>query len=360
MSLLTHSLTLGFALPGLDGNYLLQSPEWLPVLLLVPLMVWLRERRRTTVFIIPHASAWHRRGALSGSRWPAFAALLGTALLVLALARPQRVDDRQEVRSKGYDLMLAIDLSGSMLSEDYVRDGHRINRLDAIKPVIQAFVNNRPNDRIGIVVFAGRAYTLAPLTLDHEWLARQLERLQIGVIEDGTAIGDGLGIALTRLEQAARQQDGQRLGAFVVLLTDGANNRGSLHPMQAAEIAQSRRIPVYTIGAGKEGYVLIPVARRADGTPQYDRQFSQLDEGLLRTIASQTGGSFFRADETRTIESAFRDIDRAQKIDFQARSHLLTTELFPWFAAPGVLLLLVSALATRPARSQPAPAPSAA
>jgi len=360
MSLPFHGLTLGFALPGLEGNYLLQSPEWLPVLLLVPLMIWLRERRRTTVMIIPHAAAWHRRSVIGGSRWPALAAMLGATLFVFALARPQRVDDRQEVRSKGYDLMLAIDLSGSMLSEDYVRDGRPINRLQAIKPVIQAFVNKRPDDRIGIVVFAGRAYTLAPLTLDHDWLARQLERLEIGVIEDGTAIGDGLGIALTRLEQAARAKDGQRLGAFVVLLTDGANNRGSLHPMQAAEIAQSRRIPVYTIGAGKEGYVRIPVGRKADGTPVYDRQFSQLDEGLLRTIASQTGGSFFRADEVSTVEAAFKAIDRAQKIEFQARSHLLTTELFPWFAAPGALLLLLSALAARAQRHHATPAPSAA
>jgi len=360
MSALAQCLTLGFALPGLEGNYLLQSPEWLPVLLLIPLMVWLRERRRTTVLVIPHAAAWHHRSNVGVSRWPALTAMLGAVLLVLALARPQRVDDRQEVRSKGYDLMLAIDLSGSMLSEDYARDGHRINRLQAIKPVIQAFVNNRPNDRIGIVVFSGRAYTLAPLTLDHDWLARQLDRLEIGIIEDGTAIGDGLGVALSRLEQAARQQEGQRLGAFVVLLTDGANNRGSLHPMQATEIAQSRHIPVYTIGAGKEGYVLIPVGRRADGTPLYDRQFSQLDEGLLRTIASQTGGGFFRADEVRTIESAFKAIDRAQKIEFQAKSHLLTTELFPWFAGPGLLLLVLSALAGRSSRPQSATVPSTA
>src|SRR5690606_26509501 len=120
----------------------------------------------------------------------------------------------------------------------------RINRLQAIKPVIQAFIERRPSDRIGIVLFSGRAYTMAPLTFDHDWLASQLERIKIGLIEDGTAIGDGLGVALTRLEQAKREAGGIRQGAFVVLLTDGANNRGSLTPRQSAELAKSRGIPV--------------------------------------------------------------------------------------------------------------------
>jgi Ca-activated chloride channel family protein len=185
---------------------------------------------------------------------------------------------------------------------------------------------------------------MAPLTFDHDWLARQLERMKIGVIEDGTAIGDGLGIALTRLEQAKREAGGKRLGAFIILLTDGANNSGTLQPMQASDIAKSRRIPVYSIGAGKEGYVRVPIGRNADGEFIYGQQFSKLDEGLLRAVASETGGRFFRADDMNTIQEAFTAIDQAQKIEFQARSHLLTTELFVWFAAPGALLLLLAAL----------------
>src|ERR1043165_8174763 len=155
--------------------------------------------------------------------------------------------------------MLAVDLSTSMRAEDYEKGGERINRLQAIKPVIQAFIDNRPTDRIGIVLFSGRAYTMAPLTFDHNWLSRQLSRVRIGMIEDGTPIGDGLGVSLPRLEQAKRDSAGKRMGAFVVLMTDGANNRGALQPQQAAELAKSRGIPVYTIGSGKEGYVPVPV-----------------------------------------------------------------------------------------------------
>jgi len=331
-------------LPELGGRYTLHSPLWLLAWGVIPLVVWLRQRKRVPVLVVPFAADWHRPSLSAASRWPTLLAAFGVALLIAAIARPQRIDDKREVRAQGYDLMLAIDLSGSMLSEDYMRSGERINRLMAIKPVIQAFVGDRPNDRIGIVVFSGRAYTLAPLTFDHAWLSQQIERLRIGAIEDGTAIGDGLGIALSRLEQAKREAGGKRMGAFVVLLTDGANNRGSLNPMQAVEIAKSRRIPVYTIGAGKEGFVPVPVGRRADGTVVYQQQFSTLDEGLLRAMAGETGGRFFRADETGTIEEAFAAIDSAQKIEFQAKSHLLTTELFPWLAAPGCLLLLAAGL----------------
>src|SRR6185503_11985943 len=164
------------------------------------------------------------------ARWPIMLAFTGLMLLICALARPQRIEDKREVRSEGYDIILSVDLSTSMRAEDYEKGGERINRLQAIKPVIQAFIERRPTDRIGIVLFSGRAYTMAPLTFDHDWLARQLERVKIGMIEDGTAIGDGLGVALTRLEQAKREAGGKRIGAFIVLLTDGANNRGSLSP----------------------------------------------------------------------------------------------------------------------------------
>jgi Ca-activated chloride channel family protein len=244
--------------------------------------------------------------------------------------------------------MLAIDLSTSMRAEDFEKDGERINRLQAIKPVIQAFIERRPTDRIGIVLFSGRAYTMAPLTFDHDWLARQLSRVRIGMIEDGTAIGDGLGVALTRLEQAKREEGSKRKGAFVVLMTDGANNRGSLQPLQAAEIAKSRGIPVYTIGSGKDGYVQIPDYDDQGRKVAYRRMLSDLDEGVLREIATLTGGKFFRVADTDTIESAFKAIDRAQKIEFQAKSYLLTTELFWWLAAPGLGLLALAAALARP------------
>jgi Ca-activated chloride channel family protein len=330
------------------GHLILKDPAWLYALLALPLVLWLRGRRSVPVLLVPFAAAWHRPSLASLARWPVALAFVGLVLLVVALARPQRVEDKREVRSQGYDIVLAIDLSGSMLAEDYEKDGDRINRLQAIKPVIQAFINDRPSDRIGIVVFSGRAYTLAPLTFDHDWLAKQTERLKIGLIEDGTAIGDGLGVALTRLEQAKRESGGKRSGAFVVLLTDGVNNRGALTPEQATEIARRRGVPVYTIGAGKDGIVPFPVFDDKGNKIGYRRMMADLDEGALQQISDATGGHFFRAADTDTITSAFKAIDRAQKIEFQSKSYLITTELFYWPAAPGLLALLLAAIFARP------------
>ncbi len=330
------------------GHLVFHDPLWLLALLALPLLFWLRGRRKVPVLLVPFAAAWYRPSLASVSRWPVALALTGLALLIVALARPQRIEDKREVRTQGYDLMLAIDLSGSMLAEDYERDGDRVNRLQAIKPVIQAFINERPSDRIGIVVFSGKAYTLAPLTFDHDWLARQTERLRIGLIEDGTAIGDGLGVALTRLEQAQRESGGRRQGAFVVLLTDGANNRGALTPLQAAEIAKARGIPVYTIGAGRDGIVPFPVFDEQGNKIGMRRLLSDLDESALRDIATATGGRYFRAADQDTIAAAFNAIDQAKKIEFQAKSHLVTTELFHWPAAPGLLALVLGALFARP------------
>ena len=326
----------------------LHDPLWLLALLALPALAWLRGRRRVSVMLVPFAAAWHRPSLVAPSRWPVALAFVGLILLIVALARPQRVEDKREVRSEGYDIMLAIDLSTSMRAEDFERDGERINRLQAIKPVIQAFIERRPSDRIGIVLFSGRAYTMAPLTFDHTWLSRQLARVRIGMIEDGTAIGDGLGVALTRLEQAKRDSAGRRMGAFVVLMTDGANNRGALQPQQAAELAKSRGIPVYTIGSGKDGYVPVPIYDDKGRYMTHRRMLSDLDEGALREIASITGGKFFRASDTDTIESAFKAIDRAQKIEFQAKSYLVTTELFWWLAAPGIFALALAAALSRP------------
>ena len=172
------------------------------------------------------------------------------------------------------------------------------------------------------------------------------------MIEDGTAIGDGLGVALTRLEQARRNSGGKRTGAFVVLLTDGANNRGALQPHQAAELAKARGIPVYTIGAGKEGYVRMPVFDDAGRRITTQRRLSDLDEGQLRQIAEATGGKFFRVADTDTVENAFKAIDRAQKIEFQAKSYLVTTELFWWFGVPALGALALGAVFARPLRQQ--------
>lgn len=338
------------------ADYRLAHPLWLLALLLIPLVLWVRGRRRVPVLLVPFAAAWHRPSVLHASRAPEILACLGLALLIGALARPQRVEDKRQVRSQGYDLILTIDLSGSMLAEDYEKAGRRLNRLQAIKPVIQSFINDRPSDRIGIVVFSGRAYTLAPLTFDHDWLARQTEQLKIGLIENGTAIGDGLGVALTRLEQAKHEEGNRRKGAFIILLTDGVNNRGALSPMQAAEISKSRSIPVYTVGAGKDGWVPFPVIDERTGQRiGTTQQVSDLDESTLRQVANLTGGRYYRADDVDTVQQAFKAIDRAQKIEFEAKSYLLTTELFAGPAAAGAALVLLAALLARRPQRGPAP-----
>lgn len=330
------------------SNFRLADPIWLLALCAVPLVLWLRGRARVPVLLVPFAAAWHRSSIAASSSWTAGCALAGLILVTGALARPQRIEDKREIRSEGYDIMLAIDLSGSMLSEDYVKDGDRINRLQAIKPVIQAFIERRTSDRIGVVLFSSKAYTLAPLTTDHAWLARQLERVKIGLIQDGTAIGDALGVALTRLDQSARESGGRRKGAFIVLLTDGANNMGTIAPMQSAQLAKARGVPIYTIGAGKDGMVPFPVFDENGKKISYRMIAADLDEDALKDIAGTTGGRFFRASDTDTIESAFKSIDSSQKIEFQAKSYLLTTELFTWLAVPGLALFGAGAWLSRP------------
>ncbi len=328
------------------SNLRLASPLWLLALLLIPAALWLRGRRAVPVLLVPFAALWHRPSAVSPSRWRAMLAGFALMLLAFALARPQRVEDRVIERTEGYDLVLCIDLSGSMLAEDFEKDGRRYNRLQTVKPVIESFIAQRPNDRIGVAVFGEHAYTLAPLTFDHAWLSAQVNRLRIGLVgPDRTAIGDGLGVALTRLEQSAREANGRRQGAFIVLLTDGENNSGALAPEQAANIAKSRGIPIYTIGAGRSGFVPMPNLDEAGRpTGSYRTVLSDLDERPLRAIAEQTGGGFFRADDTRTVEEAFKAINRAQKIEFEAKSHLVTTELFAWLAAPGLACMALAAL----------------
>ena len=330
------------------SNLRLADPLWLLAVGVLPLAVWLRGRSRVPVLLVPFAAAWHRSSIAAASSWTAGCALAGLILVIGALARPQRIEDRREVRSEGYDIILAVDLSGSMLSEDYEKDGERINRLQAIKPVIQAFIERRTSDRIGVVLFSSKAYTLAPLTTDHAWLARQLERVKIGLIQDGTAIGDALGVALTRLDQAARKVGGKRKGAFIVLLTDGANNMGAIKPIQSAQLAKARGIPIYTIGAGKDGLVPFPIFDENGKKISYRWIAADLDEDALREIAATTGGRFFRAADTGTIESAFASIDSSQKIEFQSKSYLLTTELFSWLAVPGLALFGAGVWLSRP------------
>ncbi|MES2692139.1 MAG: VWA domain-containing protein [Verrucomicrobiota bacterium] len=327
------------------------DPWWLLVLLAVPAAVWLRHWRGFTVWLVPFAAAWHRESAKDSKPWPVWAAVGGLVLLTFALARPQRKEELREVRQAGYDIMLVVDLSPSMHAEDYKKGTTPINRLQALRPLLNAFIERRPNDRIGMVVFSGRAYTLAPLTFDRAWLARQIDRLKIGMLEDGTAIGDALAVALLRIEQGAKSRGGQRDGAFVVLMTDGASNAGLLTPMESTELAKERGVPVYTMAIGTTGLVNMPYFSPT-GEKTYQRELSDTDELTLLWIATRTGGKFFRAVKQGTIEGAFQGIAQAQKIEFRSSRMIITAELFPWFAVPGAVLMVTAAgLAWWPRRS---------
>jgi Ca-activated chloride channel family protein len=334
----------------LPGGWTLAEPFWLLALLLLPLAAWWRSRRPRPVLVIPRVAKWAGAPAVSMGRMPSILAGLGFVALVVALARPQQLEEKKQVRQKGYDIMMAIDLSPSMLAEDYEGPQGRINRLQAIQPIIEAFISRRPTDRIGVVVYGGRAYTLSPLTFDHEWLARQIQRLKIGLVEDATAVGDGLGLAVTRLEQAERDKGGQRKGAFVILLTDGSNNSGVLAPLQAAELARARGIPVYTIGAGRPGIVPMPVVDNAGRKLGYRQAISDLDEETLQQIASITDGKFFRAMDVGTAEAAFAAIDRRQRIEFNAKAQIRAHEWFAAFAAPGLAAFFFGIALARPGR----------
>ena len=321
------------------NGWMLANPAWLLLLLILPIIAWLRTRRGQPVFVIPFVSRWSGRDAVSRSRLPVVLVTSGLVLLAVALARPQRIDEKRVVRQKGYDIVLAIDLSGSMLAEDYAQGDQRINRLQAIKPIIEAFMARRPSDRIGVVTFGGQAYTLAPLTSDHEWLRRQIGRLRVGLIEDGTAVGDALALAISRLGQVDRQEDGRRSGGFVILLTDGANNAGSIEPAKAAELAKLKGIPMYTIGAGQEGTIPMPVYDQAGRKRGYRRAISDLDERTLVEIADTTGGRYFRAMDLDTVDAAFAAIDNERKIEFDARSTRRAHEFFEFAAWPGFAVL---------------------
>ena len=334
------------------GNWIFRDPLWLLALILLPLLHALRARRGHPVLVVPFVAQWAAPHAITSSRLPTALLYAGLALLAIALARPQHVQEKRFVHKQGYDIVLAIDLSGSMLAEDYERHGKRINRLQAITPIIEAFMERRGSDRIGVVAFGGRAYTLAPLSFDHAWLRRQVARLHVGLVEDGTAIGDALALSISRLGQVEREQAGRRQGGFVILLTDGANNSGSIQPLDAAALAAAKGIPVYTIGAGREGMVPMPVFDARGNKLGYQRTLSELDEPTLRAIADQTSGQYFRAMDADTIDEAFAAIDESHRIEFDAKANLRAQEFFPYAAWPGLGCTALAFALARPGRRE--------
>jgi Ca-activated chloride channel homolog len=259
--------------------------------------------------------------------------LLAGILCVVALMRPQAPLEESLMHTEGIDIVLAVDLSGSMRAEDFTLKGKRANRLAAAKDVISEFVHARGNDRIGVIAFAQRAYTVCPLTLDYAWLLENIERLEIGMIEDGTAIGSGLSSALNRL------QDSQAKSTIVILLTDGRNNAGKVSPQRAAEAAAALGVKVYTVGAGTHGTAPYPV-QDFFGNTVYRSLPVDIDEETLQMIASQSGGTYFRATDTKSLKNIYKEIDAMERTTIEEQGYLEFQELFPFFLIPALLLVL--------------------
>ena len=329
------------ALPDLSGLILAQ-PVFLWLLLLIPLAAWLKGKLGGTPGILFSTTRTISRiGARRRSRAGDFlTGLLYLALvcLILAMARPQLGKTITRTLASGIDIMLAIDVSKSMLAEDFSIGAQRANRLEAVKRVTEEFIRQRPNDRIGIVAFAGRPYLVSPLTLDHDWLLQNLDRIQIGLVEDGTAIGSALASASSRLK------DKEAKSKLVVLLTDGENNAGRVTPMTAAEAAKALGIKVYTVGSGTRGIAPYPVIDQSGRVRGYQQMQVEFDEETLRNIAAMTGGTYFRATDTKSLENIFRDIDQLEKSEVEIQKVAQYRDLFPWFVLVGTVLLAAETL----------------
>jgi Ca-activated chloride channel family protein len=312
------------------------------LLLLLPLAAWLKGRRgKSPAFLYSSVGLLHGLTGVRRSRAGRFLAAmhwLGLAVLITALAQPRLTSSETSIQASGVDIVVAIDLSGSMRAEDFELKGERVNRLAMAKSVLERFIRERPNDRIGLVAFATEAYTAAPLTLDHDFLQKNLERLELGTIqEQSTAIGSALSTSINRL------RDLDSKSRIVVLMTDGQNNAGSIDPLVAADAAAALGVKVYTIGVGTRGEALVPAVDMF-GRKGYQRQQVDIDEDTLTAIAEKTGGRYYRADNAERFQSIYQEIDRLEKTKAEVQKFTQHEELFPWFVSTGFGLLLLELL----------------
>lgn len=314
------------------------NPWILLLLLALPVLAWLRGRAgRQAAFLYSSVSLVKNivgitrsaRGAmLLRLRW------LALALFILALARPQIGEGHAKIHASGIDIVIVMDVSGSMAAEDFELKGEPASRLAMSKDVIERFVRKRINDRIGLVAFGGRAYIAAPLTLDHDFLLQNLERISIGSIEDGTAIGSGLSAALNRLRELKAKSK------VVILMTDGQNNAGKVPPLTAAEAAEALKVRVYTIGVGTRGVARVPYIN-VFGQKAYVEQKVDIDEETLQNIAKKTAGKYFRAENTAGMRKIYEEIDQLEKTEAEVKKFERYRELFDWFVMAGLSLLLL-------------------
>jgi Ca-activated chloride channel family protein len=311
------------------------DPWYLLLLLVVPALVYwyvARGRRQTATLRYSSLATVRRADQRRTGRYRHTLFLLralAVTALVVAFARPQSGVTAEDVTTEGIDIVLALDLSSSMLAEDL-----EPNRIEAVKEVASDFVRGRRTDRIGLVVFAGDAFTQAPLTLDYHVVTTLLEELEVGIIEDGTAIGMGLATAVKRIA------DSDAMSKVVVLLTDGRNNRGSIDPITAAQTAEALGVRVYAIGAGTQGTARVPV-----DDPIFGRRYAQMrvdiDESTLEETASLTGGRYFRATDRESLAQIYAEIDALETTDIDVEQFTRYGELFhfPLLIGLGALLL---------------------
>lgn len=314
------------------------DPQWLWLLLV--LLPWIPHLRRQEegdpALAMADGGLLRKLPVTSRARlapYLPYLGLLALALAIVALARPQAVTRETTVEGKGVDLIIALDLSTSMLAEDSAMPPPRKNRLAMAKEVLSGFLDGRPGDRMGLVVFAARPYPAAPLTLDHAWLRDAVQRLGAGTIEDGTALGEAILAALNRLRgKPGTQREGAReergASQAIILITDGRSNAGLTPPLLAAQAARTLGIRIHAIGIGSRGSSLIPMDDPLGGTV-YRQVRADLDEATLREVAATTGGSYFRADDRGGLERVFREIDRLEKKPLEYKRYDSYTELFP-------------------------------
>ncbi|MEO8853061.1 MAG: VWA domain-containing protein [Ginsengibacter sp.] len=309
------------------------QPWLLLLFLIIPFLVWWKfTKGRKQVAAISVSSTKGLAGSKSWKnaiqQFPFVLRILALSCIIIALARPQTKYEETQTEGQGIDIILAIDVSGSMTAQDF-----QPNRMEAAKKVAEDFVDSRPSDRIGVVIFAGESFTQCPLTTDHYVLKTQIEQIRNGLLEDGTAIGSGLATSVDRLRNSKAKSK------VIILLTDGINNGGLIDPSTALEIAKTFHVKVYTIGVGTDGYAPTPVSTPMGIVMQ--NQKVSIDETLLKNIAQQTGGKYFRATDNSSLQNIYKEIDKMEKSKVEITTfHRYTEKFYPFIFAAMALLLL--------------------
>jgi Ca-activated chloride channel family protein len=318
------------------------QPEWLWLLALLPMVMLLRGRQGPVAAVefsdVGLAREVARAGRSRPGGWLWLLPLLAGALMIVGLARPQRAHSRTEVTANGIDIVLGLDVSGSMQALDFQVDNRRVNRIQVVKSVVSKFIEERSSDRIGLIAFAAVPYLVSPLTLDHDWLQQNLERVSTAAAgEDGTAIGSAIAASVNRLRTTAAKSK------VVILLTDGMNNTGKISPLAAAEAAKALGVKIYTIGVGVRGMAPIPLRDEA-GNVHVVMDKVDVDEKTLETVAGLTGGTFYRATDTDSLEKIYEQINRLEKTAQTVQKFEHYDELYSWALVPAAAILGFSLL----------------